>query len=102
MKNRTRMAPDTRRLQLIEAGLAVAEHVGFVGMTREQVAGAAEVSPALINQYFDGFEAFKSDVMRLAILQESLQVVAAGIVTGHPTALRADENVKRRALGASV
>jgi AcrR family transcriptional regulator len=100
MKNNKRLSPEIRANQIIDAGLKVASVQGWRAVTRDAVAFEAQVSPAMINVRFSTMARLSRAIMRKAIEDEVLQVVAQGYAAGDPTALKIDEDLKRRAFSS--
>jgi AcrR family transcriptional regulator len=100
MKNNKRLNPEIRANQIIEAGLKVASVHGWRAVTREAVALEAQVSPAMVNVRFSTMAQLLRSVMRKAIDDRVLHVVAQGYAAGDPTALKIDDELKRLALSS--
>lgn len=98
MKNNKRLDPEVRSNLIIEAGLKVASAQGWRAVTREAVAQEAQISPAMVNFRFSTMAQLHRSIMRKAIDSELLHVIAQGYVAGDPTALKIDDELKRRAL----
>lgn len=87
-----------RTNQLIAAALVVAEREGYMTMTREQIAAEAQCSPGLVSLHLGTMPAMRRMVMRAAVRQRVLRVVAQGLAMRDPVALKADATVR----GAAV
>lgn len=87
-----------RTNHLIAAALTVAERVGYMTMTREQIAAEAECSPGLVSLHLGTMPAMRRLVMRAAVRQRRLQVIAQGLAMRDPVALRVSEELR----GAAV
>lgn len=92
-----RLDPKDRHRALIEHALVLATHAGVHRLTREQIAEAAGISPALVSHYLGTMGDMRRTIMRAAVKQRIVSVVARGIAVGDPFALRADDDLKRRA-----
>lgn len=95
----TRLQPDDRRAAILEAALTLAKLHGYRALTRDMVADAAGVSPALITRYFYAFPLLQSEVVSEAVRLGLPELVAEGLVSGEPAALNAPESVR---LGAAM
>lgn len=84
------MTPAERTRQLTAAALRAAATSGWRTLTREQIAAAAGVSPALVSARLGTAEAIRRAVMRAAVRERCVPVVAEGLAARHPQALRAD------------
>lgn len=100
MSTYIRMAPKERKAEILEAALKVATVCGFTTFTRAQVADEAGISPASVNKYFTTMAQLRRDVMRAAVREGSLKLIAQGIVLGDKQALKAPDELKARALAS--
>ena len=82
-------APD-RTAALLAAALTLSARTGWRALTRDAVAGAAGVSPALISARLGTMDALRRSVMRAAVRARVVSVVSEGLLARHPAALRAD------------
>ena len=69
---RTRLAPDVRRDQILEAAARLVADDGLAAATVEEIARRAEVSKGLVYAYFDGRDALLGEVLQReqALLRE--------------------------------
>nr|WP_297388215.1 helix-turn-helix domain-containing protein [uncultured Roseateles sp.] len=95
-----RLPPKDRKAAILDAALLVAADKGYARMTRDDVAGAAGVSPALVSTYFTTMAQLRRDVMRAAVKREVLPVLAQGLVARDSQALKASDDLRARALGS--
>jgi len=95
-----RQEPDDRRESILAAAIALSEKVGYMNILREDVAASAGVAPSLVSKYFGSIPKLKRDIMRAAVQQEVLSIVAQGVATCDPHALKASDDLKRRAAAA--
>ena len=100
MKNNKRLNPEVRSQLIIDAGLRVASVHGWRAVTREKVANEAQISPAMINIRFSTMAQLLRSVMRKAIEDKMLHVIAQGYAAGDPTALKIDDELKRLAFSS--
>lgn len=96
-----RQDPAVRTEQLLAAALRVAASTGWRQMTREGIAEAAGVSPALVSVRLGTMDALRRSVMRAAIKQRVLPIVAEGLVARDRHALAADDELRRAAMEAA-
>lgn len=96
--SRKRLHPDERKEQILKAALKVAKSKGYNKLTREQVAAEAGISVNLINAYFGTMPKFRRHIMRAAIREEVLQVVAQGLVNKDSHAMKANPELKQKAI----
>lgn len=92
-----RLHPDTRRQQILDAALQLAVADGYLSFTRDSVARAVGVSPALISRYFFATHELRRHVMLRAIAGRELAVVAQGLAVGDVTALAASGELRAAA-----
>jgi AcrR family transcriptional regulator len=98
----SRRAPAIRREQILEAAVETARRKGYAMMTRKDIAERAAVSPALVSAYFGTMVKLRRTVMRYAVRNEVVEVVAQGIVAQDKCALRAPSALKQRAMESAV
>lgn len=91
------MTPAERTHHLIAAGLAAAAATGWRTLTREQIAARAGVSPALVSARLGTADSIRRAVMRAAVRERCVPVVAQGLAARHPAALKADESLRAAA-----
>jgi len=97
--NKKRQTPNDRKYQILTAAMTVAERPGgFSKLTREAIAKEVGCAEALISRYFGTMPAFRRTIIRAAILSENLHIIAQGLAAGDPHALKADSELKTRAL----
>ena len=87
-----------RRDAVLAAAIELAVRDGFHSITRDDVARQAGVGAGTVNLYYGTVPQLKRDVMRAAIRQKVLPIIAQGIVAQDPRALRAPDDLKRQAL----
>lgn len=92
-----RMSPKDRTRHLLECGLRLAERDGYKNVTMGALGMAAGVSRTLSHRYFSNVNQFRVAVMRAAVKQENLTVIAQGLAAKDPHALKAPEELRRRA-----
>lgn len=83
---------------LLSAALKLAATKGYNRITRDEIAQAAGVSPALVSARLGTMDAMRRSVMRAAIRERVLAVVAQGIVARDKHALAADVELRRQAM----
>lgn len=97
-----RLKPDQRHAQLLDVALKLAGKHGLTNITREQIALAAEVSPALVSARLGTMIALRRTVMRQACARgdtpDCLAVVAQGLASRDKFALKAAPELRQRAL----
>lgn len=95
---RSRTDPKLRMRQILVVAVDVAREVGYNHMTREQVAEAAGVSMGLVSKYFNTMCQLRRDVMRYAVKNEVLEIIAQGLVHKDKHARKASDELKDKAL----
>lgn len=94
-----RMPKGERRAEILKAALELAESKGVDKITQADVAKRAGVTHPLVIHYFGTVTQLRRDVMRAAVKQRIVSVVARGIALRDPHALKADDQL--RALAAA-
>lgn len=93
--------PQERKASILSCAMKVAETHGYHQMTREQVARAADVSPALVSHYLGTMVEMRRTVMRAACASRNLPIIAQGLALKDKHALKLPPDV-RAAAGASL
>lgn len=89
-----RSDPAVRTASLLQVALKLAESEGWRTLTRDGVARAAGVSGALVTVRLGTMEALRRAVMRAAVKQRVVAVVAEGLVAGDKHARKADDELR--------
>jgi AcrR family transcriptional regulator len=97
MSNMMRLKPKDRKAQILDEALRVAERHGVDRLAFKDVASAAQVSIGLVIHYFGTMTKLRRAVMREAVRTETVAVVARGIATGDPQALKAGAGLRSAA-----
>ncbi len=92
------MKSDDRREAIMTAALTVATKVGYMTMTRDQIAAEADCSPGLVSAYLGTMPAMRRAVMRAAVARKVLPVVAQGLAMRDKHAMGAPEGVRAAAV----
>lgn len=94
---RLRANPFLRKRLILSAALDLAVAQGYQNITREQIAEAAGVSPALVTRYFETMDSLRRSLMLEAIVRSVPAVIAQGIAVGDEIAKSASPALKKRA-----
>lgn len=87
-----------RKAAILAAALALAPSVGYARLTRDDIGRRAGMAPALVSYYFGTMPDLRRAIMREAIRVECLAVIAQGLAVRDRHALRASDELRRRAL----
>ena len=93
------MRPADRTDALLTTALQLAARHGYHTLTRESIALAAGVSPALVSARLGTMDAMRRSVMRAAVTRRCVGVVAQGLSVRDKHAMKADKEL--RALAAA-
>ena len=85
----THLTPDARATSLLKHAVCVAADQGWENLTREAIAQRAGVSPALVSARLGTMENLRRSVMRAAVRDSVVAVVAQGIARGDKRAMSA-------------
>lgn len=96
---KNRADPALRKESILKVALELAERDGYQKITRQQIAEAAGVSTGVINQRFGTMDSLRNDIMRRAVKTQCLAVIAQGLVSWNPHAMKAPIELKEKALG---
>lgn len=96
----TRMKTAARKEDILAAALQLAEEGGYLTVTRNDIAAAAQVSGPTLHYHFGTMAQLRRDLMRYAIRVGSSRVIAQGVVAGDPQAMKLDEATRKAALAS--
>lgn len=102
MKERTRMNPDTRREQILNAAVKEAEKVGFNKVSRVAIAQRANCSEGLVRHYFATLPQLQRTILGEAIRVNNDRIIAQGIIAKHPRCKKLTHERKSQALQATL
>lgn len=98
--NKTRTNSALRKDQLINSALDCFEKTDkpFMKVTRADIAEEAGVSEPLITHHLGTMTDLRRDIIRHAIIQKRLKIIAQGLAIGDSHACKAPQELKDRAL----
>lgn len=88
-----------RKAAILDAAVRVAERKHYALMTRQDIAAEAGVTGPLVQHYFGTMEQLRRAVMRKAVRDRVLRVIAQGLIAGNPHAMQASPALKSAARG---
>ncbi len=97
-----RLKPEMRRLEILAAATTVALKTDYRLMTREQIAEQAGITGPTVHHYFGSIAGLKKAVMRAAIRDGTLEIIAQGLLGKDPQAMALSSKVRRLALEHSL
>jgi AcrR family transcriptional regulator len=100
MTKRKRLKPEVRKESILAAAVPLAEEHGYACISRDAIAAAAGVTGPTLSHYFGTMAQFRRDLMRYAIREECLRILAQGLAAGSIQAQRAPPDLRRRALSS--
>jgi len=95
-----RMAPADRRRQILATAVKLSRRKGYRNITRDGVAEEAGVSQGLVNRYFGSIDGLRDAVMKQAIEDHDVKIVAQGIAHRDKVALRAPAGLREQAVAS--
>lgn len=84
----------TRPDQILAAAVAEAQAKGFHAVTRQGVAARAGVSEALVSHHMGTMVSLKRNIMRAAVRDGIVSIVAEGLASRDKQALKASEELR--------
>lgn len=99
MKN-TRLKPEERREEILQAAAKLAAAVGLDMITRDAVARSVGVTGPAVQYHFKCVGDLKEEVARRAIAEEDLPVVAQLLATRNPLAAGMSPVLRLKALNS--
>jgi len=89
--------PDVRREQLLNAAIKIAKQVGYTNVERNAIADDAGVSMALITNYLGTLPQLQRTLMRYAVKNNIVEIVAQGLACRDRHASKASKELKELA-----
>lgn len=93
-----RANPALRKEHILNAAVSLAKDVGYQRITRDGIAERAGVSMGLVSSYFGTMVQLKNDVMRRAVKQGILEIIAQGLAAQDDHAKKAPKALKQQAV----
>lgn len=94
-----RMKIEARKQQLLDSALKLASEHGYKNVTRKMIAEDCDCTEGNVSRALGAtMPQIKRDIMRHAVKNENLTVIAQGIVDKDTHALKAPKDVKERAI----
>lgn len=93
-----RVSMELRRTAILSAAVSLSRSAPYTRVTNLQIAECAGVSKSLVRRYFPRMEDFHTAIMETAVSDEILEIIATGIASRHPLALRAPAPLRKKAL----
>lgn len=94
---KTRTDPTLRKDQILSVAISLSLECGYHRLKREEIAQRAGVSMGLVNTYFGSMPQLKRVVMRAAIKQGLIKIIAQGLKNNDPHAMRAPKQLRVQA-----
>jgi AcrR family transcriptional regulator len=102
MSKQIKLDARERIAQILRAALEIAATKGYNRITRDDIASRANIPPTLIPYHMGTMTELRRHIMREAIRAECLPVIAQGLAIRDRHALKAPEELRRRALQSLV
>lgn len=95
-----RMNPVDRKADILASAVKAATEHGFAHLRLTHIAAAAECSNALVVSHFGTMVQMRRAVMRAAIKEQILPIIAEGVAMRDPSATKISDDLKRKALAS--
>jgi len=95
--NKRRANPELRKEQILNAAIIVAKKNGYNKLTKPAIAETAGTSVSLVGHYFPTMPQLKRAVMRAAIAQGIIEIIANGLANKDQHARKAPKELKTQA-----
>lgn len=92
-----RKKPSVRKKEILAAAMELAKTDHYIRVTRERIAERVNISTGLVNLYFNTMNELRSAIVRNAINEEVIEVVAQAIANKDPQALDISHELKCQA-----
>jgi DNA-binding transcriptional regulator YbjK len=93
---RARVAPEFRRVAVLESAVTVAQRDGWRAMTRDTIAELSCISAGLVSYVLGDMEAVRRVVLQEAIRREIVSIVAEALTSGSPEALIVSKKLRSK------
>jgi len=100
--NKTRANPEIRKTQILNSALQLSIDKGYKNVTRADVATRACISESLVSRYYSTMKQLQRAVIRTAVKQEILTIIAQGLVMNDDHANKAPKELKQKAMNSIV
>lgn len=87
---------------ILSAAVDLAREKGFGKLYRTDIVKRCGVAAGSVNYCFDDMETLKNEVMKKAIENKELKIIAEGIINSNEIALTAPEELKKLALNSML
>ena len=96
--NTTRLTPAVRRQHILDAAILLASSGNYTQITRQGIAETAGIAPTLISHHFGTMVQLRRAVMRYAVQNQHLTVIAQGLAARDKQAQKASPAIQSAAL----
>ncbi len=93
-----RITTHLRKAEVLAVALQLAEELGYTNITRDKLALRANISTGLVSRYFGTMAQLRRSIMRAAVAQKNLSVIAQGLTLKDPTALKVTDEIKQQTI----
>ncbi len=84
--------------RILDSAIHIAKRDGFLNITRENIANHAKVSTGKVTMAYGTMVKLKRAIMRKAIKEEILSIIADGVLTKHPCIQKCDVELRTKAV----
>lgn len=95
---RTRKLPTERKQELLEVAIQLAKEEGYSHITRNEIARRAGVAYGLVTSYFKTIDNLKKMVVKEAIKQEIVQILAEALARKEPLTRRLSPALREKVI----
>lgn len=92
-----RQDPADRKASILDAAIRISHSYGYQRITRANVAGAARCSEALVSSYFNTMVQLRRAVLRAAIAERDLVIIAQALAAKDPHVMKAPYELRQTA-----
>lgn len=96
--SKRRVPAAMRKQQILEVAINEAKKSHYNKITRDGVAEAAGVSMGLVTKYFGTMQQLRTQVIRHAVKQSIIEIIAQGIASNDDRAKKASQEDKQKAI----
>lgn len=97
-----RLKPAIRKEEILAAALILATKHGYTNVARDEIAKQVGVGGSAVQYHFGTMAKLRTELMRYAVKQQNLRVIAQGLAVSDRQAAKASKGLKRQALAAML
>lgn len=94
--------PMSRKETMLKLAISIAQRKGYSNVTREELADKMKCAESLVSYHFGSIPKLHREIMKAAVDQQNLKIIAQGLVSQDPIAQSAPKKLKKHAMSQMV